>query len=122
MNKPALLSMDEALAALLAAASPVQEVETVSTFEGRGRVLARAVRSTLNVPPADNTSMDGYALRSADAAAPGTVLKVAQRIPAGTVGQPLAAGTAARIFTGALIPQGADAGGDAGGHQGRRRR
>jgi molybdopterin molybdotransferase len=109
MNKPAMFSMDEALAALLAAASPVGETETVSTFEGHGRVLARAVRSTLNVPPADNTSMDGYALRSADAAAPGAVLKVTQRIPAGTVGQPLAAGTAARIFTGALIPQGADA-------------
>lgn len=109
MNKPALLSMDEALQALLAAAVPVKETESVSTFDGRGRVLARAVKSTLDVPPADNTSMDGYAVRSADAREAGAVLKVAQRIPAGVVGIPLEAGTAARIFTGALIPPGADA-------------
>src|ERR1700744_6224855 len=109
MNKPAMLSMDEALAALLAAATPVKETETVSTFDGRGRVLAQAVRSTLNVPPADNTSMAGYALRSADLAAPGAVLRVTQRSPAGTVGPTLEPGTAARIFTGALIPPGADA-------------
>ncbi|HEY4375274.1 MAG TPA: gephyrin-like molybdotransferase Glp [Burkholderiales bacterium] len=109
MNKPALLSMDEALEALLAAAVPVKETETVSTFDGHGRVLAQAVKSTLNVPPADNTSMDGYAVRSADTVASGAVLKVAQRIPAGTVGTTLEAGTAARIFTGALIPPGADA-------------
>jgi molybdopterin molybdotransferase len=109
MNKPAMLSMDDALAALLANAAPLHETETVSTFDAHGRVLAQAVRSTLDVPPADNTSMDGYAVRSADAAAPGAVLRVAQRIPAGAVGQPLEAGTAARIFTGALVPPGADA-------------
>jgi molybdopterin molybdotransferase len=109
MNQPALLSMDDALGALLAQARPLAEVETVATFDARGRVLAQAVRSTLDVPPADNTSMDGYALRSADVPAPGVVLRVAQRIPAGTVGAPLEPGTAARIFTGALIPQGADA-------------
>ncbi|MFM2329098.1 MAG: hypothetical protein RLZZ494_1201, partial [Pseudomonadota bacterium] len=72
-------------------------------------VLAQALVSPLDVPPADNTAMDGYALRAADVAAAGTVLPVSQRIPAGVVGQPLAAGTAARIFTGAQVPPGADA-------------
>jgi len=109
MNKPAMLSMDDALAALLAEARPLAEVDTVATLNAHGRVLARAVRSTLDVPPADNTSMDGYAMRSADVPAAGTALRVTQRIPAGTVGQPLQPGTAARIFTGALIPAGADA-------------
>ena len=109
MNKPAMLSMDDALLALLAEATPVSQTETVSTIEAHGRVLASAVRSTLDVPPADNTSMDGYAVRSADVPKPGAVLRVAQRIPAGSVGEPLEPGTAARIFTGALVPPGADA-------------
>ena len=67
------------------------------------------MRSALDVPPADNTSMDGYALRAADVPAAGTVLAVSQRIPAGVVGAALLAGTAARIFTGAQVPDGADA-------------
>ena len=74
-----------------------------------GRVLAAPVTSTLRVPPADNTSMDGYAMRAADVPAEGTRLPVSQRIPAGHVGTELAPGTAARIFTGGLIPPGADA-------------
>jgi len=61
------------------------------------------------VPPADNSEMDGYALRTDDVAAAGAVLPVSQRIPAGVVGESLAPGTAARIFTGAQIPLGADA-------------
>jgi len=72
-------------------------------------VLAAEVRSGLDVPPADNTSMDGYAMRCADVPAAGTVLPVSQRIPAGVVGTPLQPGTAARIFTGAQVPAGADA-------------
>jgi molybdopterin molybdotransferase len=83
--------------------------ETVSTFDALGRVLAADVRSALDVPPADNTSMDGYAVRAADVPAAGTVLPVSQRIPAGVVGAPLVPGTAARIFTGAQVPPGADA-------------
>jgi molybdopterin molybdotransferase len=71
-------------------------------------VLAEDVHSLLDVPPADNSSMDGYALRSADVSAAGAVLPVAQRIPAGAVGAPLQPGNAARIFTGAQIPFGAD--------------
>ena len=88
---------------------PSAEAQTVSTFDALGRVLVSSVRSALDVPPADNTSMDGYALRAADVPAAGTVLQVSQRIPAGVVGTVLAAGTAARIFTGAQVPEGADA-------------
>jgi molybdopterin molybdotransferase len=74
-----------------------------------GRVLAENVNSLVDVPPLDNTAMDGYAVRTADIQNPGSVLKIAQRIPAGSVGTELQAGTAARIFTGAPIPLGADA-------------
>ena len=106
-----LLSLDDALARLVrgSAAYTINETETVSTFDALGRVLATDVLSTLNVPPQDNTSMDGYALRCADVPAAGTLLPVSQRIPAGHVGQPLQPGTAARIFTGGQVPPGADA-------------
>jgi molybdopterin molybdotransferase len=104
-----LLSVDEALERLLAGARPVGETETVATIAATGRVLAKAQASTLDVPPLDNTSMDGYAVRSADCASGAARLRVAQRIPAGAVGKPLEPGTAARIFTGAPIPPGADA-------------
>jgi molybdopterin molybdotransferase len=99
----------EALDVLLAAARAVDGVEEVDTLEANGRVLAADQVSTLNVPSADNTQMDGYAVHAADCASGGATLRVAQRIPAGTVGLPLEPGTAARIFTGALIPEGADA-------------
>ena len=88
---------------------PSADAQTVSTFDALGRTLASDVRSALDVPPADNTSMDGYALRAADVPASGTVLPVSQRIPAGVVGTALQPGTAARIFTGAQVPAGADA-------------
>ena len=104
----ALLPVDEALARLLAQAAPIDAVERVSTLEAAGRVLAEPVRSGIDVPPLDNTSMDGYAVRCADLSSTDR-LRLAQRIPAGSVGQPLAAGTCARIFTGAPIPPGADA-------------
>jgi molybdopterin molybdotransferase len=104
-----MLSVREALDTLLAAARPVQEIERVPTIEANGRVLAEDQASTIAVPSADNTSMDGYAVRTADCVNGGAVLRVAQRIPAGHVGEPLEPGTAARIFTGAMIPAGADA-------------
>jgi len=103
------MPLDDAVAQLLARAAPVLPSESVSTFEADGRVLAQDVVSALTVPPRDNSSMDGYAVRSADCRVEGTELAVSQRITAGTVGAPLAAGTAARIFTGAQIPDGADA-------------
>ena len=113
MNAPRapMLTLDDALSRLLAAVTPmpVSEHESVSTFDALGRVLQQSVHSTLDVPPADNTSMDGYAMRAADVPASGTVLAVSQRIPAGVVGEALKPGTAARIFTGAQVPAGADA-------------
>ena len=106
-----MLSLDEVLQRLLAVARDrvIPEIEKLDTFDALGRVLARPVVSGLDVPPADNTSMDGYALRAADVPAAGTLLPVSQRLPAGVVGQPLQPGTAARIFTGAQLPAGADA-------------
>ena len=106
-----LLSLDEALALLVAGSAPyaITQTETVSTFDALGRVLAADVLSGLNVPPEDNTSMDGYVLRAADVPVAGTLLPVSQRIPAGHVGQALQPGTAARIFTGGQVPAGGDA-------------
>ena len=104
-----LKPLDEALAELLAQAAPLAGTDTVNTFDADGRVLAQAATSPLQVPPNDNSSMDGYAVRCADVPAAGVALPVAQRIPAGAFGVPLAAGTAARIFTGAPVPEGADA-------------
>jgi molybdopterin molybdotransferase len=109
MTRPALLSLDDALPQLLAQAHALNVSQTVSTFEADGRVLAQDVVSALQVPPQDNSSMDGYAVRTADCAQGGAVLRVTQRIPAGTHGTQLNAGEAARIFTGAPIPPGADA-------------
>ena len=113
MNAPAaqrkpMLSVAEALALMSSACRPLAEVELVDTMQVNGRVLAAAQTSTLNVPERDNTQMDGYAVRASDCASGAASLPVSQRIAAGHVGQPLQAGTAARIFTGALIPDGAD--------------
>jgi molybdopterin molybdotransferase len=107
MNK-GLLSVDEALDTLLAGARPVAEIEQVPTMAATGRVLAKTQTSTMDVPPMDNSAMDGYAVRLSDLSSPGIKLKVTQRIPAGAVGKPLEPGTAARIFTGAPVPPGAD--------------
>ena len=104
-----ILSVEEALAQLLSGAQPLTETEEISTLRASGRVLARSQRSEINVPPLDNTSMDGYAVRAAECASGETRLGVSQRIPAGSIPKPLAVGTAARIFTGAPIPPGADA-------------
>ena len=107
---PSLVSADEALALMLARARPLDGSEQVAVDEALGRVLARAEVSPIDVPRFANSSMDGYALRSTDAAVEGSVaLRVAQRISAGTTGTALAAGEAARIFTGAPLPEGADA-------------
>src|SRR6187431_537269 len=106
-----MLSLDEAIARLLAQvpAPPPERAESISTFDALGRVLAVDVQSLLDVPPEDNSEMDGYALRVADVTEPGTVLRVSQRIAAGRVGTALEPGSAARIFTGAQVPAGADA-------------
>jgi molybdopterin molybdotransferase len=106
-----LLTLDDALARLIdgAQAARIADSESLSTFDALGRVLAQDVVSLIDVPPQDNTSMDGYALRAADVPAAGVVLPLSQRIAAGHVGAALLAGTVARIFTGAQVPAGADA-------------
>lgn len=107
--RPPLASLDDALAALLARAQPLEGAESVSTFDADGRVLAEDLVSPLQVPPQDNSSMDGYAVRRGEIADEGVVLAVSQRIPAGAAPQALQPGTVARIFTGAPVPAGADA-------------
>lgn len=109
MTKPPMLTAQQALDHLLSNAVTVNESEKVNTQAALGRVLAEDVKSLVDVPPLDNTSMDGYAVRCADTVTPGQTLRIAQRIPAGSIGTQLEPGTAARIFTGAPVPPGADA-------------
>ncbi|HUR90115.1 MAG TPA: gephyrin-like molybdotransferase Glp [Ramlibacter sp.] len=107
--RPALRPLEDALAQLLAHAQPLAGRDVVSTFDADGRVLAGDLVSPLQVPPQDNSSMDGYAVRVAEIPDEGVALPVSQRIAAGHAAQPLQLATAARIFTGAPVPQGADA-------------
>ena len=109
MTKPPMLTAQQALDHLLSHAKPVSETEILAMQVALGRVLAQSVNSLVDVPPLDNTSMDGYAVRTRDTNTPGQTLKIAQRIPAGSMGTQLEPGTAARIFTGAPVPPGADA-------------
>ena len=109
MTKPPMLTAQQALDHLLSHAKSVSETETLAMQVALGRVLAENVNSLVDVPPLDNTSMDGYAVRTADTQVSGSTLKIAQRIPAGSMGTQLEPGTAARIFTGAPVPPGADA-------------
>jgi molybdopterin molybdotransferase len=109
MNKSPMKTAAEALEHLLAQAKPRAEIEVVSTQNALGRILASDILSQVDVPPMNNTQMDGYAVRVADVQAAGQSFVVSQRIPAGHVGTELASGTIARIFTGATIPPGADA-------------
>ena len=109
MTKPPMLTAQQALDHLLSHAQTVGESEKVAMQAALGRVLSENVDSLVDVPPLDNTSMDGYAVRTADTQTTGSTLKIAQRIPAGSMGIALEPGTAARIFTGAPVPPGADA-------------
>ena len=104
----ALMAVEVALARLLemAASTPIAQHEHLSLAAASGRVLAEDLVSTLDLPPWPNSAMDGYALRLADWN--GEPLVVSQRIFAGQAPEPLAAGTCARIFTGAPVPAGAD--------------
>ena len=109
VSPPVPLSVERALAQMLAAlAPPPKPVEEVSLAAASGRVLAAAQQALVAAPPADNSAMDGYAARAADFARR-VPLPVSQYLPAGAEAQPLLAGTAARIFTGAPLPKGADA-------------
>lgn len=103
-----MLSVEQALEQLLGSARVLAESESVSAESALERILASPLVATLNVPPLDNSAMDGYAVRTEEAVA-GAILPVSQRIPAGRIGQPLTPGSIARIFTGAPTPDGADA-------------
>jgi len=108
-ERPALVSVDAARAFLLERARPVEGVERAPVAEALGRVVARAERARIDVPGHDNSAMDGYAVRSRDVPQAGTArLPVTQRVAAGMTPRPLAPGEAARIFTGAPLPAGAD--------------
>lgn len=109
MSRAPLTPLEDALAAVLAQAQPLPGAAFVDLLQADGRVLAADCIAPLQVPPLDNSAMDGYAVRSAEVAQVGTVLPVSQRIPAGQVGTALQVGTVARIFTGAPLPPGADA-------------
>src|SRR5437870_9870338 len=107
-----MISVEEALERILARVGTLGE-EQVPLTRALGRVLAHAVSSTLDLPPWPNSSMDGYALRSADATGASTKsparLEITGRIAAGHVAdKPLTAGQAFRIFTGGPLPDGAD--------------
>ncbi|RDK03742.1 gephyrin-like molybdotransferase Glp [Paraburkholderia lacunae] len=104
-----MLSTADALATLLGAASPIAGTESIPTLEALNRVLSEDVVSPLDVPPMNTSSMDGYALSTGDLAHGNRRFPVSQRIPAGHAPEPLKANTAARIFTGATVPPGADA-------------
>ena len=103
------MSLEEALKIVISQAQEAPMIaEEVSSFEADGRVLMSDLMAPLDVPAKDNSSMDGYALKAADSLGQDATFQVAQRIPAGTVGQTLLSGQAARIFTGAWLPDGAD--------------
>ena len=105
--KQALKPLDDTVERLKQLASPITSSETVSLFDAQQRVLAEDLVSTLNVPPADNSAVDGYAL-NLEGFAENQAFSISQRIPAGHQAEPLKPGTVARIFTGASIPEGAN--------------
>lgn len=103
-----MLTVEEAYGILLKDARQVTGTEKVALDEASGRILAEDIYSDIQVPSADNSAMDGYAFRYADIAEGHQSLMVSQRIPAGSHGHVLGSGEAARIFTGAPVPEGAD--------------
>ena len=103
-----MLSVEQVLESLRQSASLLVTPEPVPVFEANNRVLAQDLSAIIDVPPTDNSAMDGYALRRSDWPGPDSAMKISQRIAAGSVGRMLDAGTVARIFTGAPVPEGAD--------------
>jgi molybdopterin molybdotransferase len=103
-----LLNFEDARQTLLASAVPLNVTETVPLLAARGRTLAQAILSPMNVPGFDNSAMDGYVLNVQDTQKLPEHFPVTQRIAAGQTGTLLAPNTAARIFTGAPVPEGAN--------------
>lgn len=102
-----LLDFDIAQDRLIQAGTRPTTSERVAVTQSRGRILANDVKASINIPPADNSAMDGYAIRFADYA-PDTSFPVQQRVYAGDLPQALQVGHAIRLFTGSLLPEGAD--------------
>lgn len=102
-----MLNFDVAQARLAAAGTPPSIIEVCPLSQAYGRVLSQTLFATLDLPPADNSAMDGYAIRHADYA-PGLRLPVQQRCFAGDTPEALLAGKTIRVFTGSLMPEGAD--------------
>ena len=102
-----MLDFDAAQSRLAEAGPATQKTETCLLQDALGRVLAESVTATVNLPPDDNSAMDGYAIRLADYQA-GVALPIQQRAYAGETPQALKPGHAIRLFTGSLIPAGAD--------------
>src|SRR5687768_12980012 len=89
--------------------TPIAEIEDVALGAARGRVLANDIAAPLDLPPFDNSAVDGYAVRHGDLDAKAeTRLQIAARVFAGAPAAPIKAGQAIRIFTGAPMPAGAD--------------
>ena len=105
-DSPGLLAVEKALAQQLAQISPLQDIEVVDLKDAAGRVLAEDVESELNVPPHDNSAMDGYALRSSDAANPLQI--VGQSLAGHAFDGQISENQAIRIMTGSPLPEGAD--------------
>jgi molybdopterin molybdotransferase len=104
-----LNSVEETLDRLLRQISPITQTKIVSLLDADGRILASDLIANMDIPAADTSAMDGYAVRSADLSGQNTKLKISLRIPAGSSEYTLEPGCAARIFTGAILPTGADA-------------
>ncbi len=103
-----MLSVNQAVNLLLESSTRLVRTETIALLDATGRTLATDIIASIDVPPADNSAMDGYAFRNAEWAGAAVGIPLSQRITAGSVPAALATGTAARIFTGAEVPPGAD--------------
>lgn len=107
---PSLVPLEQALDYLLAQAKHTERVEIIPLMQASGRVLAENQHALVSAPLADNSAVDGYAVNSRDLEKDKEkCFPVQQRIVAGRIGTALQSGTAARIFTGAFLPEGADA-------------
>ena len=104
-----MITVDQARQHFADAVQCQQRVENVPLSQALFRIAAGDVISEIDVPPSDNSAMDGFAVRRADLSEGITELVVSQRIQAGEEPSPLTPGTAARIFTGSVMPSGADA-------------
>jgi molybdopterin molybdotransferase len=101
--------VDDALQLILAQAPSAPTAEHLPLMQALGRVVAENQVASLDVPPADNSAMDGFAFNTHDHVNQGPqAFHISQRVPAGSTPEPLVTGTAARIFTGAEIPEGAN--------------